>query len=67
MSKTLGEKEAWAVAKAQGLSVATILPEFVMGPALTLSAAESSISAGFFKVSGLFMSSGLFMEARCLS
>lgn len=43
------EKAAWALANEQGLDLVTILPEFIMGPVLTLAAAESSLSSGFFK------------------
>lgn len=37
------------MANEQGLDLVTILPEFIMGPVLTLAAAESSLSSGFFK------------------
>ncbi|GAX75613.1 hypothetical protein CEUSTIGMA_g3057.t1 [Chlamydomonas eustigma] len=49
LSKVLAEKEAWTLAKQHGLDLVIILPEFVMGPALTKAAAETSTSAGFMK------------------
>ena len=49
MSKALAEKEAWKLAEGAEIKLATILPEFIMGPALTLSAAEASLSCSFFK------------------
>ena len=51
VSKVKAEKEAWALAGEHGLDLVTILPEFVMGPALTRAAADTSLSVGFFKVS----------------
>ena len=53
VSKVKAEKEAWALSGEHGLDLVTILPEFVMGPALTRAAADTSLSAGFFKVSRL--------------
>ncbi len=50
VSKVQAEKEAWSLAKEHGLDLVTILPEFIMGPVLTLAAADSSTSAGFLKV-----------------
>jgi nucleoside-diphosphate-sugar epimerase len=49
MSKVLAEKEAWKLAEGAGIKLSTILPEFIMGPALTPTVAEASLSCSFFK------------------
>lgn len=50
VSKVQAEKEAWALAAKHGLDLVTVLPEFIMGPVGTRSAADTSLSAGFMKV-----------------
>jgi len=49
VSKVAAEKEAWGLAQQHGLDLVTILPNFILGPALTASAAETSTSAGHMK------------------
>ena len=46
--KVLAEREAWQLAKAAGLDLVAILPNFVLGP--VLSARVDGLSAGFVKV-----------------
>jgi len=51
-SKVQAEREAWRVAEAHGLDVATILPNFVLGPIALeggKASAEGSVSVGFMK------------------
>ena len=46
----MAEREAWKVAKAKKIDLVTINPNFVLGPALSVSAADSgSISVGYVK------------------
>ena len=47
VSKTQAERAAWAAAEEAGLDLVTILPNFVMGPAL--SRRDDGISCGFMK------------------
>ena len=44
----MAEREAWQLAKASGLDMVAILPNFVLGP--VLSARVDGLSAGFVKV-----------------
>lgn len=46
--KVLAEREAWQLAKASGLDLVAVLPNFVLGP--VLSARVDGLSAGFVKV-----------------
>ena len=48
VSKTQGEREAWALAKEAGLSLAVVCPNFVMGPVLS-SSLPDPLSVGFLK------------------
>lgn len=45
VSKTKAEEAAWEAAKADGLDLVTILPNFVQGPALSPTSSGTSISA----------------------
>jgi nucleoside-diphosphate-sugar epimerase len=47
-SKTQAEKLAWALAKEHGLDLVTVLPNFVLGPALS-AALPDPTSVGFLK------------------
>lgn len=50
------------------MPLATILPEFVMGPVRTAEAASTSLSAGFLKVGGgMQVGRQMHEEARCPS
>ena len=46
----LAERAAWELAKLHGIDLVTILPNFVMGPALSPASAAGSTSIGFLKV-----------------
>ena len=46
--QTLAEREAWKLAKEHGLDMVAILPNFVLGPAI--SARADGTSVGFLKV-----------------
>lgn len=46
--QVLAEQEAWKIAKASGLDLVTILPNFVLGPVLSTRADGTSV--GFLKV-----------------
>uniref|UniRef100_A0A061RCX3 Flavanone 4-reductase n=1 Tax=Tetraselmis sp. GSL018 TaxID=582737 RepID=A0A061RCX3_9CHLO len=48
LSKVLAEREAWRMAKEEGLDLVTVCPNFIIGP-LTSPRADG-VSVGFFKV-----------------
>jgi hypothetical protein len=45
------EKVAWELAKQHGIDLVTILPNFVMGPAISPASASGSTSIKYMKVS----------------
>jgi hypothetical protein len=47
VAQTMAEREAWRLAKEHGLDLVAILPNFVLGPAL--SSRSDGLSMGFLK------------------